>query len=157
MIIDAREAFARSDRFSRVAEVHVGWPDEAIDERQLRRHDAVIVFSHDPKFDEPALIAALRTDAGYIGALGSRRTAADRNARLGQAGIDPDQLRRIHSPCGLDIGAATPEEVAISIMAEVIAARSGRIGSPLVTGDGSIRPREAKAGCRQPRCQRQSA
>ena len=75
MIVDAREAFARSDRFSRVATVHVGWPAEAIEERALGPRDAVIVFSHDPKFDEPAILAALRSDAGYIGALGSRRTA----------------------------------------------------------------------------------
>ena len=144
VIVDAREAFARSDRFSRVAEVRVGWPDHEIDEHRLRHRDAVIVFSHDPKFDEPALLAALRSDAGYIGALGSRRTASERAARLTDAGVDPDALRRVHSPCGLDIGAATPEEVAISIMAEVIAARSGRVGRPLVSADGSIRPREAE-------------
>jgi xanthine dehydrogenase accessory factor len=141
VIVDAREAFARSDRFSRVAEVCVDWPDRAIDERRLRERDAVIVFSHDPKFDEPALLAALRSDAGFVGALGSRRTAAERNARLAEAGVDAEGLHRVHSPCGLDIGAATPEEVAISIMAEVIAARSGRIGQPLLGGEGAIRPR----------------
>jgi xanthine dehydrogenase accessory factor len=140
VIVDAREAFARSDRFSRVADVRIGWPDRAIDERRLQKSDAVIVFSHDSKFDEPALLAALRSDAGYVGALGSRRTAADRNARLTNAGVDEEGLLRVHSPCGLDIGAATPEEVAISIMAEVIAARSGRIGEPLVSAEGSIRP-----------------
>jgi xanthine dehydrogenase accessory factor len=138
-IIDAREAFARADRFSRVASVHVGWPAEAIDERELGPRDAVLVFSHDPKFDEPALLAALRSDAGYIGALGSRRTAADRKARLLARGAKPAELARVHSPCGLDIGAATPEEVAISIMAEVIATRSGRAGRPLVTAKGPIR------------------
>ena len=141
VIVDAREAFARSDRFSRVATVHVGWPAEAIEAHALGPHDAVIVFSHDPKFDEPAIIAALRTEAGFVGALGSRRTATDRNRRLVEAGADPDALARVHSPCGLDIGAATPEEVAISIMAEVIAARSGRAGEALVSGGGSIRPR----------------
>lgn len=140
VIIDAREAFARSSRFSRDAEVHVGWPDVAIDERRLRPNDAVIVFSHDPKFDEPAILAALRSEAGFIGALGSRRTALQRNERLIEAGVDQDALSRVHSPCGLDIGAATPEEVAISIMAEVIAARAGRVGKPLVSAEGSIRP-----------------
>jgi xanthine dehydrogenase accessory factor len=140
-IVDAREAFARSERFSRVADVHVGWPAEAIEARGLGPRDAVIVFSHDPKFDEPAIVAALATGAGYIGALGSRRTAADRAARLAAAGVGEDALARVHSPCGLDIGAATPEEVAISIMAEVIAARSGRAGEPLITAVGSIRPR----------------
>jgi xanthine dehydrogenase accessory factor len=141
LIADAREAFARSVRFSRVATVHVGWPAPAIDAHPLGPRDAVIVFSHDPKFDEPAILAALRSDAGYIGALGSRRTAADRRERLIAAGADPAQLARVHSPCGLDIGAATPEEVAISIMGEVIAARSGRVGEALITAQGSIRPR----------------
>jgi xanthine dehydrogenase accessory factor len=141
VIADAREPFARSDRFSRVATVHVGRPAPAIAARQLGPRDGVIVFSHDPKFDEPALLAALQSGAGYIGALGSRRTARDRHARMLAAGADPQALERIHSPCGLDIGAATPEEVAISIMAEVIAARSGRGGEPLVEGESSIRPR----------------
>ncbi|HXR14213.1 MAG TPA: XdhC family protein [Solirubrobacteraceae bacterium] len=141
VIADAREAFARSERFSRVATVHVGWPGPAIDERQLGPRDAVIVFSHDAKFDEPAILAALRSEAGYIGALGSHRTARDRRERLLAAGAQADELERVHSPCGLDIGAATPEEVAISIMAEVIAARSGRVGTPLITTQESIRPR----------------
>ena len=141
VIADAREAFVRSDRFSRVATVHIGWPAPAIEERELGPRDAVIVFSHDPKFDEPAILAALNSDAGYIGALGSHRTARDRTARLLAAGADQAALARVHSPCGLDIGAATPEEVAISIMAEVIAARSGRAGQPLITTESSIRPR----------------
>jgi xanthine dehydrogenase accessory factor len=141
VIVDAREAFARSDRFSRVATVHVGWPADAIEQRALGPRDAVIVFSHDPKFDEPTILAALRSGAGFIGALGSRRTAADRNRRLVEAGAAVDDIARVHSPCGLDIGAATPEEVAISIMGEVIAARSGRAGEPLISAQGSIRPR----------------
>ncbi|HZL54271.1 MAG TPA: XdhC family protein [Solirubrobacteraceae bacterium] len=141
LIADAREAFARSERFSRVATVHIGWPAPAIDERQLGPRDAVIVFSHDSKFDEPAILAALRSEAGYIGALGSHRTARDRRERLLAAGASEEELERVHSPCGLDIGAATPEEVAISIMAEVIAARSGRAGRPLIATQESIRPR----------------
>jgi xanthine dehydrogenase accessory factor len=141
LIADAREAFARSERFSRVATVHVGWPAPAIDERRLGPRDAVIVFSHDSKFDEPAILAALRSEAGYIGALGSHRTARDRRERLLAAGASAEELERVHSPCGLDIGAATPEEVAISIMAEVIAARSGRAGAPLIATRESIRPR----------------
>jgi xanthine dehydrogenase accessory factor len=141
VIADAREAFARSERFSRVATVHVGWPTPAIEQRNLGPRDGVIVFSHDPKFDEPAILTALRSDAGFIGALGSHRTARDRQARLLAAGADPAALARVHSPCGLDIGAATPEEVAVSIMAEVIAARSGRTGEPLLSSGGSIRPR----------------
>ena len=102
----------------------------------------MIVFSHDPKFDEPAILAALRSGAGYIGALGSRRTAARPRARVCCGRRErASALARVHSPCGLDIGAATPEEVAISIMAEVIAARSGRAGEPLISAQGSIRPR----------------
>lgn len=141
VIADAREAFARSARFSRVATVHVGQPGPAIEERELGPRDAVIVFSHDSKFDEPAILAALRSEAGYIGALGSHRTARDREGRLLEAGASAEDLARLHSPCGLDIGAATPEEVAISIMAEVIAARSGRAGRPLLAIQESIRPR----------------
>jgi xanthine dehydrogenase accessory factor len=141
VIADARAAFARSARFARHAQVHVGRPEVAITARALGPRDAVIVFSHDPRFDEPAILAALHSDAGYIGALGSRRTAADRTSRLAQAGAGADDLARVHSPCGLDIGAATPEEVAISIMAEVIATRSGRAGAALVSASGPIRPR----------------
>lgn len=144
VLIDARAPFAQSQRFSRAAEVQIEWPDVAIAARRLGRNDAVVVFSHDPKFDEPALIAALRSGAGYIGALGSRRTVAERNARLAEAGVDAVALERIHSPCGLDIGAATPEEVAVSIMAEVIAARSGRPGAALMSGEGVIRPRHTE-------------
>ena len=142
VIVDAREAFARSERFSRVADVHVGWPAEAIEERALGPRDAVIVFSHDPKFDEPAIIAALRSDAGYIGALGSRRTAVDRS---GATRRRRRRARRRWRACTRRAGStsapATPEEVAISIMAEVIAARSGRVGEPLISAQGSIRPR----------------
>jgi xanthine dehydrogenase accessory factor len=141
VIVDARAAFTQSQRFARHALVHVGRPEVAISERDLGPRDAVIVFSHDPKFDEPAILAALRSDAGYIGALGSRRTAAERQTRLARSGVEPDELARVHSPCGLDIGAATPEEVAISIMAEVIATRSGRAGTALVNATGAIRPR----------------
>jgi xanthine dehydrogenase accessory factor len=140
-IVDAREDFVRADRFVRVASIRVGWPAPVIDELELGPHDAIVIFSHDPKFDEPAILAALRSDAGYIGALGSRRTAADRQSRLIALGVDRAELGRVHSPCGLDIGAATPEEVAISIIAEVIAARSGRPGARLVAGEGPIRPR----------------
>jgi len=141
VISDAREAFARSPRFSRSASVVVGWPRDAIAEHRLGPRDAIIVFSHDPRFDEPAILAALSSDAGYIGALGSRRTAADRRRRLLAAGADPVELERLHAPCGLDIGATTPEEVAVSIIAEVIAARAGRDGRELRHTADSIRPR----------------
>ncbi len=122
-ICDARERFARSDRFSSDAEVRVGWPQEVMESMTLGPRDAVLVFTHDPKFDEPALIAALATDAGYIGALGSRRTTADREQRLHDAGVDGPSLRRVHAPCGLDIGSRTAEETAVSVLAEIIATR----------------------------------
>ncbi|MBS1886153.1 MAG: XdhC family protein [Actinobacteria bacterium] len=130
-ICDAREAFARSPRFREAAEVVVGWPQELLAETALGERDAVLVFTHDPKFDEPALIGALGSGAGYVGALGSRRTAADRERRLREAGVGEADLARIHSPCGLDLGAATPEETAISILGEIIAERHGRSGVSL--------------------------
>jgi xanthine dehydrogenase accessory factor len=142
-IVDARAAFARSPRFSRHAEVVVDWPDRHLDGRRLTARDAVLVFTHDPKFDEPALVAALRSGAGYVGALGSRRTHADRAARLRAAGVSEDDLRRISSPCGLDVGARTPAETAIAILAEILALRAGREGGRLAETAGPIHPASA--------------
>jgi len=143
-ICDARERFARSPRFSSAAKVRIGWPQEIMDGVRLGPRDAVLVFTHDPKFDEPALIAALGTGAGYIGALGSRRTTRERNERLRRAGVSEEQLRRIHAPCGLDIGSRTAEETAVSVLAEIIACRSGRTGAPLRALEGPIHGPEAK-------------
>jgi xanthine dehydrogenase accessory factor len=142
-ICDAREPFIRSPRFSRVADVVVDWPDRHLAQRRLGPRDVVLVFTHDSKFDEPALIAALETDAGYVGALGSRKTHADRTRRLRERGVDAEQLDRIAAPCGLDIGARTPAETAISILGEIIARRTGRGGVPLVEAAGPIHSREA--------------
>jgi xanthine dehydrogenase accessory factor len=142
-IADARARFARSRRFSRAADVIVAWPQDAIAGRGLGPRDAVLVFSHDPKFDEPALRAALKTNVGYIGALGSRRTTRDRELRLRSDGVGDSALARIHAPCGLDLGGATPAETAISILAEIIASRRQRPGVPLRTTDGSIQQRDA--------------
>lgn len=142
-ISDPRAAFARSPRFSRAAEVVVGWPEQTLDARELGPRDVVLVFSHDPKLDVPALTAALRTEAGYIGALGSRHTTADRNRRLRETGVTDEQLARVFAPCGLDIGSATAEETAVAILAEIVAHRAGRGGRPLRETDDSIRPREA--------------
>jgi len=144
-ICDARPAFAQSSRFSAVAEVVIDWPDRHMADRELGERDAVLVFTHDPKFDEPALTAALQSGAGYIGALGSRRTHRERVARLREAGIDDTQLERICAPCGLDIGARTPAETAVSILAEIISKRTGRGGERLSYTDGSIHPRELQA------------
>jgi xanthine dehydrogenase accessory factor len=106
----------------------------------LGPRDAVVVLSHDAKLDEPALLAAFATEVGYIGALGSRRTTADRGRRLREAGAGEADLRRIHAPCGLDIGGATPEEVAVSVLAEIIAVRHGRAGGSLKETDEPIHP-----------------
>ncbi len=141
-ICDARDRFARSRRFSSVASVKVGWPQDVMADVDLGPRDAVLVFTHDPKFDEPALISALRTNAGYIGALGSRHTTADREGRLRRAGVGDADLARIHAPCGLDIGSRTAEETAVSVLAEVIAVRAERAGTPLRQTSGPIHGRD---------------
>jgi xanthine dehydrogenase accessory factor len=139
-ICDARAPFLSSSRFTQVADVAIDWPDRYLAGRELGPRDAILVFTHDPKFDEPALLAALAGNAGYIGALGSRRTQAARLERLAAAGADEQQLERIQAPCGLDIGARTPAETAVSILAEVIARRTHRSGEPLTDTSGSIHP-----------------
>lgn len=140
-ICDARSAFASSPRYSEAAEVVVDWPDRYMKGRGLGPRDVVLVFTHDPKFDEPALIAGLRSGAGYVGALGSRRTHEKRVERLRQAGLAEQEIARIHAPCGLDIGARTPAETVTSILAEVISTRTGRSGRSLSEESGPIHPR----------------
>ena len=130
-IVDARSAFAQSPRFAADAEVVVDWPDRYLAGRELGARDVVLVFTHDPKFDEPALRAALASGAGYVGALGSRRTHALRVERLRAAGVAQEEVDRIAAPCGLDIGARTPAQTAISVLAEIIASHTGRSGEPL--------------------------
>ncbi len=119
-LVDPREAFATEERFPGVRLVRA-WPAEAFANLRLDRRTAVVTLSHDPKFDDPALELALRSPVFYIGALGSRRTHAKRCARLEEAGFAPSDLDRIHGPVGLDIGARTPGEIAVSVMAEVVA------------------------------------
>ena len=144
-IVDAREAFLQSPRFSEHAEVVVDWPDRYLLTRELGANDAVLVFTHDPKFDEPALMAALQSQAGYIGALGSRRTQADREERLRAQGVTEDELARINAPCGLDLGARTPAETAVAVLGEILALRSGKRGGRLTDASGPIHPRAAEA------------
>jgi xanthine dehydrogenase accessory factor len=100
----------------------------------------VCVLTHDPKFDVPTIVAALATDVGYIGMIGSRRTQADRRRRLLEAGVDEAALGRLRGPIGLDLGANSPEETAVSIAAEIIAVRHGRSGGSLTTSDNPIHP-----------------
>ncbi|TCC37164.1 XdhC family protein [Kribbella sindirgiensis] len=139
-VCDARGVFATRARFPEADEVVVDWPHRflagALD--QVDRRTALCVLTHDPKFDVPLLQLALRTDAGYIGAMGSRRTHDDRLARLRSAGVTEDELARLTSPTGLDLGARTPEETAISIAAEIIATRNVASARPLSTTTGRI-------------------
>ncbi len=116
----------------------VAWPEEALAQVQPGSDTAVVVLTHDDKFDLPALKGALETDALYVGALGSRRNQARRRERLVEAGVSEDALERIAGPCGLDIGAATPAETALSIMGEILAVRAGREGGPLRESTGRI-------------------
>jgi xanthine dehydrogenase accessory factor len=137
-ICDARPPFAHGRRFAEVADVVVEWPDRDLAGRELGPRDVVLAFTHDPKFDQPALAGALRSGAGYVGALGSRRTQEDRRRRLAEAGVSESELAALHAPCGLDLGARTPEETAVSILAEVVATRTGRGAESLRETSGPI-------------------
>ncbi len=143
-IADPRRAFLASPRFSAFAETVAAWPDAVLDGVELGPRDAVLVFTHDPKLDVPAVQAALGTGAGYVGALGSRKTTDDRTARLREAGVDDEGIARVFAPCGLDIGASTVEETAVAVLAEIIAHRAGREGGPLREASGPIRRRRAE-------------
>jgi xanthine dehydrogenase accessory factor len=119
-IIDPRTAFATPDRFPDTP-VIAKWPDEALAEKPLDRFTAICLLTHDPKIDDPALVVALRADCFYIGALGSRKTHGRRVERMRAQGFDEAALSRIHAPIGLDIGAVSPAEIAVSIMGEIVA------------------------------------
>ncbi|HZU74233.1 MAG TPA: XdhC/CoxI family protein [Acidimicrobiales bacterium] len=129
-VCDARPVFATPQRFPMADQVVVDWPDRHLQAvgPSLGPRDAVCVLTHDPKFDVPAIAAAVRTGVGYLGAMGSRRTHSERSRRLLEAGLTEDELARVMGPIGLDIGARTPEETAVSICAEIIALRSGSAG-----------------------------
>ena len=138
VVADARARFATSERVPHADELVVGWPDEAL-ERVRPDHDtAVVVLTHDDRFDIPALAGALRTDAFYIAALGSRRNQERRKGLLREAGVAEEELERIAGPAGLDIGAQSPAETALSILAEAVARRTGRVGGPLKESPGRI-------------------
>ena len=146
-VCDARPAFATARRFPLADEIVVDWPHRLLDEvgPRLGAADAVCVLTHDHKFDVPALMACFGTDVGYIGAMGSRRTTEDRAARLREAGADESMLARLHAPIGLDLGARTPEETAVAICAEIIAARAGRGATSLSQSTGPIHDPEVIA------------
>ena len=128
---DARAKFATAERIPSADELLVAWPEEVLAQVAPDHQTAVVVLTHDDKFDEPALLGALQTDAFYIGALGSRRNQERRRERLLAAGVDESTFERISGPCGLDIGAESQEETALSILAEIVAARAGRTGGRL--------------------------
>jgi xanthine dehydrogenase accessory factor len=130
-VCDARPVFATAARFPEAAEVVVEWPHRYLERTETDGRTVVCVLTHDTKFDVPLLERALRLPLGYVGAMGSRRTHLDRLARLRETGLGEAELARLHSPLGLDLGARTPEETALSIAAEIVAARRGGSGRPL--------------------------
>ena len=138
VVIDPRAAFATAERIPSAGELVVKWPEEGYEMIELRPEDHIAVLTHDPKLDDPAISGALRRGVGYVGALGSRRTQEKRRDRLRESGISDEQLERISGPIGLDIGAHTPEETAISILAEIVAVRAGREGGRLRNAKGRI-------------------
>jgi len=144
-VCDARAVFATRERFPMADEVVVMWPHRFLKEAEVDRRTAICVLTHDPKFDVPVLLEALKTDAGYIGAMGSRRTVEDRDARLREAGASEEDLRRISGPIGLDIGARTPEETAVAIAAEIVALKTGHAGGRLADRGGPVHLTEAEA------------
>lgn len=137
-IVDARKALATQDRFPNVERILAVWPDVAYEQLTITDSTWIAILSHDPKFDEPAILGALATDAAYIGTVGSRKTNEDRRERLREAGVSDEQLDRLHGPIGLNIGGKSPEEMAISILAEMIAIEHGRDGVMLKSASGSI-------------------
>jgi xanthine dehydrogenase accessory factor len=138
-VVDPRARFATAERFPAAEQVIAAWPEDAFARLEpIDRATAIAVLTHDPKLDDAALIAALASPAGYIGAMGSRRAQGRRRERLLAAGVDPVELDRIAAPIGLDIGALTATETALSIMGEIVALRRGRVGGRLRDAGGRI-------------------
>lgn len=125
-VIDARGVFATDERFPHTDDLIEAWPDEGLAEINLHPGVAAVILAHDEKFEDPAMEVLLRSEVGYIGAVGSRKTSAERLERLRSRGFTDEQLARIHGPIGLNLGGRSPEEIAISIMAEIVAVRNGR-------------------------------
>ena len=139
-VVDPRERFAVAGRFPDAEAVLAAWPKEAFDQAGgIDEATAIAVLTHDPVLDDPALEIALRSPAMFVGAMGSRRTQAARRERLAAAGLSEDDLARLAGPVGLDLGARTALESALSILGEIVAVRHGRNGGRLTVGEGSIR------------------
>jgi xanthine dehydrogenase accessory factor len=130
-VVDARRTFATRERFPTADELVVAWPQDALKADELGPQHSVVILSHDPKFDGPALQIALRSQAGYVGLIGSRTTQAQRQAVLREAGFGEAELARIHGPVGLDLGGREPAEIALAILAEIVAVRHGQRGGKL--------------------------
>ncbi len=139
-VCDPRELFTTAARFPG-AGLAVEWPPEYLERTVVDERTVICLLSHDDRFDADALAIALRSSAGYVGAMGSRRTNARRLAALRERGLEPELLARLHAPIGLDLGGSTPEETAVSILAEVLAERSGSSRRPLRTTEGAIHRR----------------
>ena len=138
-VVDPRVRFAQPARFPDAEEVVAAWPEEAFHRLGgIDRATAIAVLTHDPKLDDAALVLALRSDGGYIGAMGSRRAQAKRRDRLLAKGISETDMERICAPIGLDLGALTAEETALSIIGEIVAMRHGRTGGRLAHSQGRI-------------------
>jgi xanthine dehydrogenase accessory factor len=130
VVVDARAAFATHERFPHADEIVVEWPDTYLEQADLNPSTAVAVLTHDPKFDEPALKVVLQHEVAYIGAIGSRKTSLERSERLLHQGLSSEQISRIHGPIGLDLGGKAPEEMALAIMAEIVALHYGKRFAP---------------------------
>jgi xanthine dehydrogenase accessory factor len=138
VVVDARGKLATRERIPSADELMVSWPEEALEQIQPDHSTAIVVLTHEDRFDIPALKGALETEAYYIGALGSRRNQERRRERLLAEGLDEEAIERIAGPSGLDVGADTPAETAVSILAEILAVRAGREGGRLKTAKGRI-------------------
>ncbi len=132
VVVDARSAFGTRERFPLADELIVEWPDEVLEKMDLYPSTSVAVLTHDPKFDEPTLKVVLSREVGYVGAVGSRKTKEERDERLRKQGLTEEQIGRIHGPIGLNIGATSPEEMALAIMAEIVATRHGKDASAVL-------------------------
>lgn len=127
IVIDPRKSFATQERFPTIDELIQEWPDKGLEQVGIDRNTAIAVLTHDPKIDDLALLTALRSPAFYVGALGSRATNTKRVERLRKAGLSSGELARLKAPIGLDLGGRTPEEIALAILAEITAARYGKM------------------------------
>ena len=139
-VCDPRDAFATPARFPGAHEIVHAWPNDYLAHTPIDERTAICVLTHDPRFDVPALALALRSPAGYVGAMGSRRTHDDRARRLAEAGVTDAETERLRSPIGLALGGRTPEETALSILAEIVMVRSGGRGGPLRDATGPVHP-----------------